>query len=255
MIAMGVMLASILVPAQIVIGDLHGLNTLKHQPQKIAAMEGHFRSYPDGAPLILFGIPDSEAETVHASVEIPNLSSLILHHGWNAPVTGLDAWPKEDRPPVGIVFWSFRIMVGLGFLMFGLGLLSLWARLRRTLYDWPLLHRFALVMGPAGFVAVIAGWVTTEVGRQPWVVYGLLRTADAVSPIASPAVSGSLIAFVIVYFTVFAAGTLYILRLMAHAPAAGEARGPEAPIRTAGITPAPSVEARGGEARTPERRS
>ena len=247
MFSMAMWMLALVAPVQIFVGDLHGLNTLEHQPQKIAAMEGHFRSYPDGAPLILFGIPDSEAETVHASVEIPNLSSLILHHGWNAPVTGLDAWPKEDRPPVGIVFWSFRIMVGLGTLMFLLGLFSLVARIRRRLYDWRPLHLFALVMGPAGFVAVIAGWVTTEVGRQPWVIYGLLRTKDAVSPIAAPGVTGSLIAFVIVYFTVFAAGTIYILKLMAHAPKAGEPRPAEQPIRSAGITPAPAVERRGGE--------
>jgi len=143
-----------------------------------------------------------------------------------------------------VVFWSFRIMVGLGFLMFGLGLFSLWARWRGRLYDSPLLHRFALLMGPSGFVAVIAGWITTEVGRQPWVIYGLLRTEDAVSPIATPGVTGSLIAFVIVYFTVFAAGALYILRLMARPPHAGETEPAEAPIRTAGITPAPAVERR-----------
>jgi cytochrome d ubiquinol oxidase subunit I len=122
-----------------------------------------------------------------------------------------------------------------------LGLWSLLARLRRRLYEWRWLHRLALAMGPAGFVAVIAGWVTTEVGRQPWVVYGLLRTRDAVSPIAAPAVTGSLIAFVLVYFTVFAMGTWYILRLMAAAPHAGESRPAEAPIRSAGITPAASM--------------
>ena len=248
MFSMGMWMLALVAPIQILVGDFHGLNTLEHQPQKIAAMEGHFRSYPDGAPLILFGIPDSQSETVHASVEIPNLSSLILHHDWNAPVTGLSAWPRDERPPVGIVFWSFRIMVGLGLLMFTLGLFSLLARARRRLYAWRPLHLFALLMGPAGFVAVIAGWVTTEVGRQPWVIYGQLRTADAVSPIATPGVTGSLIAFVIVYFTVFAAGTLYILRLMAHAPKAGEPRPAEQPIRTAGITPAPSVDRRGGEA-------
>jgi len=125
--------------------------------------------------------------------------------------------------------------------MFGLGLWSLLARLRGRLYDWSWLHRLALVMGPAGFVAVIAGWVTTEVGRQPWVIYGLLRTRDAVSPIAAPAVGGSLIAFVIVYFSVFAAGTYYIVRLMARPPQAGESAEPDAPIRTAGITPAPGL--------------
>jgi cytochrome bd ubiquinol oxidase subunit I len=244
MFSMAMWMLALVAPLQILAGDLHGLNTLEHQPQKIAAMEGHFRDYPDGAPLILFGLPDSEAETVRASVEIPNLSSLILHHDWNAPVTGLSAYPRDDRPPVGIVFWSFRIMVALGFLMFALGLFSLLARLRRRLYAWRPLHFAALLMGPAGFVAVIAGWVTTEVGRQPWVIYGMMRTEDAVSPIASPGVTGSLIAFVLVYFTVFAAGTLYILRLMADVPAAGEPQPADLPIRTAGITPAPSVDRR-----------
>jgi cytochrome d ubiquinol oxidase subunit I len=133
-------------------------------------------------------------------------------------------------------------MVGLGFLMLGLGLWSLAARVRRSLYDWTWLHRFSLIMGPAGFVAVIAGWITTEVGRQPYVIYNLLRTEDAVSPIAAPAVTGSLIAFVVVYFTVFAAGTIYILKLMAHPPRLSDPEAGEAPIRSAGITPAASVE-------------
>ncbi len=246
MFSMALWMAALVAPVQIVAGDLHGLNTLAHQPQKVMAMEGHFESYPNGAPLILFGFPDSEAETVHAAVEIPNLSSLILHHGWNAPVAGLKTVPRSERPPVEIVFWSFRIMVGLGLLMFALGLFSLVARMRRRLYDWRLLHLFALAMGPAGFVAVIAGWVTTEVGRQPYVIYNLLRTEHAVSPIATPGVTGSLIAFVIVYFTVFAAGAWYILRLMRAAPQAGEHGPEEAPIRSAGITPAPAV-ARDGE--------
>ncbi len=242
MFSMGMWMLALVAPVQIFFGDLHGLNTLEHQPAKVMAMEGHFQSHPDGAPLILFGIPDSAAETVRWSVEIPKLSSLILKHDLNAPLDGLDTIAPEDRPPVGIVFWSFRIMVGLGMLMFGLGLLSLWGRFRKRLYDWPLLHRFALVMGPSGFVAVIAGWVTTEVGRQPWVIYNVLRTRDAVAPIDAPAVATSLTAFVIVYFIVFGAGTLYILKLMGHAPAAQESPPPELPIRTAGITPAPAVE-------------
>jgi cytochrome d ubiquinol oxidase subunit I len=132
-------------------------------------------------------------------------------------------------------------MVGLGFLMLGLGLFSLLARIRGTLYEWALLHRFALAMGPAGFVAVIAGWVTTEAGRQPWTIYGILRTADSVSPLAAPAVGASLAAFVIVYFGVFAAGILYILKLMAHAPSSTEPSEPHAPIRSAGITPASAM--------------
>jgi cytochrome d ubiquinol oxidase subunit I len=254
MFSMAMWMAALVAPVQAVVGDLHGLNTLEHQPAKIAAVEGHFRSHPDGAPLILFGFPDSERETVHAELSVPHLSSLILHHDWNAPVTGLSAWPREDRPPVAIIFWSFRIMVGLGLLMVMLGMWSLWARLRRRLHESPWLHRFALAMAPAGFVAVIAGWVTAEVGRQPWVIHGLLRTEDAVSPIAVPAVTGSLIAFVIVYFTVFAAGTLYILKLMAQPPHPGEPE-PAAPIRSAGITPAPSVEREGPSPRANDRKA
>ena len=241
MFSMAMWMAALVAPIQILAGDLHGLNTLEHQPAKVMAMEGHFQSHPDGAPLILFGIPDSAAERVHGAIEIPKLSSLILKHDPDAPLAGLDSVPKAERPPVGIVFWSFRLMVGLGFLMLALGLCSLVARMRGRLYAWRWLHRFALAMGPAGLVAVIAGWVTTEVGRQPWVIHGLLSTRDAVSPIATPGVTGSLIAFVLVYFTVFAAGTLYILKLMARAPEPHELEAPKAPIRTAGITPAPAL--------------
>jgi cytochrome d ubiquinol oxidase subunit I len=243
MFSMAMWMAALVAPVQIFAGDMHGLNTLEHQPAKVMAMEGHFQSHPNGAPLILFGIPDSEAETVRYAIEIPKASSLILKHDPNAPLAGLDTIPKENRPPVGIIFWSFRIMVGIGFLMLGLGLWSLIARFRGRLYDWPLLHRAALVMGPSGFVAVIAGWVTTEVGRQPWTVYGLLRTADSVSPLAAPAVAASLVAFVLVYFAVFGIGTWYILKLMHHAPHVGEtgvAASERAPIRTAGITPGPA---------------
>jgi cytochrome d ubiquinol oxidase subunit I len=246
MFSMAMWMSALVAPVQIFVGDLHGLNTYEHQRAKVLAMEGHYKSHPEGAPQILFGIPDDEAETVHWSIEIPKLSSFLLEHDSNAPMAGLETVPKEDRPSAEIVFWTFRIMVGLGFLMFALGLWSLFARLRKRLYAWRPLHWFALLMGPAGFVAVIAGWVTTENGRQPWVIYNLLRTEDAVSPIATPGVTGSLIAFVIVYFTVFAAGTWYILKLMSHPPHPAEPEPAEAPIRTAGITPAPSVDRRGG---------
>jgi cytochrome d ubiquinol oxidase subunit I len=234
---------------QIVVGDLHGLNTLEHQPAKVMAMEGHYESHPEGAPLALFGIPDDDEERLKYAVEIPKLSSLILKHDPNAPLAGLKSVPKEDRPSAEIIFWSFRVMVGLGMLMLLLGLWSLLARLRKRLYDWRLLHRFAVLMGPAGFVAVIAGWITTEVGRQPWVIYGLLRTKDAVSPIATPGVTGSLIAFVIVYFAVFAAGGWYILKLMSHPPHQGEPGEADAPIRTAGITPSPAMRGRRSDPR------
>lgn len=241
MFSMAMWMAALVAPVQILAGDQHGLNTLAHQPVKVMAMEGHFDSHADGAPLILFGFPDSRLERVRAAIQIPNLSSLILKHDLHAPLAGLDIVPRSERPPVAIVFWSFRIMVGLGLLMALLGLCSLVARLRRRLYDARLLHRFALFMGPMGFVAVIAGWVTTEVGRQPWLIYGLLRTEEAVSPVAAPAIGASLLAFVIVYFICFAAGTLYILRLMGQPPREGESPPQPGPIRTAGITPAASV--------------
>ncbi len=243
MFSMAMWMAAIVTPLQIFAGDMHGLNTLEHQPAKVMAMEGHFESHIDGAPLILFGIPDSEAKTVRYAIEIPKLSSLILKHDLNAPMDGLDTIPDSEEPPVGMVFWSFRIMVGIGFAMLGVGLWSLYARWRKRLYDWPLLHKAALVMAPSGFVAVLAGWITTEVGRQPYVIYGLLRTADAASPLDAPAVAASLLAFILVYFTVFGIGVWYILRLMGKTPHVGEVgvkRGDTGPIRTAGITPGPT---------------
>lgn len=246
MFSMAMWMAALVAPVQIVVGDAHALNTFEHQPAKILAIEGYYHPYPDGAPWHVIGLPDDESETVRWAVSLPKMGSLGIRHDMNAPMPGLDALPKADRPPAAILFWSFRIMVGLGLLMTLLGAWSLLARLRKRLYGWRWLHRFALLMGPAGFVAVICGWVTTEVGRQPWLIYGLLRTSEGVSPIAAAGVTGSLIAFVIVYFTCFSVGALYILRLMARAPAEGEAASEPGPIRTAGITPAPSV-GRGGE--------
>jgi cytochrome d ubiquinol oxidase subunit I len=249
MFSMAMWMAALVAPLQMFVGDQHGLNSEKYQPVKILGMEGHFESYPAGAPLVLFGFPDSEKATVHQAIAVPHLGSLILHHSWNAPVEGLKTVPRSEWPPVGIIFWSFRIMVGLAILMFGLGLLSLWERARGRLHSAPLLHRFALVMGPSGFVAVIAGWVTTEVGRQPWTIYGHLRTADSVAPIGAPGVSGSLLAFVIVYCAVFGFGIGYILQLMAKPPAAGEPEPLHEPIRTAGITPSPAMTGSDQEAR------
>ncbi len=242
MFSMAMGMITVVAPLQIFAGDQHGLNTLEHQPVKVMAMEGHFQSHPDGAPLVLFGWPDEAAGKNLFAVEIPKASSLILKHSWDAPLKGLDTVDRKDWPPVPVVFWSFRIMVGMGMLMLALAAFSLLARMRRHLYDWPLLHRFALAMGPAGFVAVIAGWVTTEVGRQPYTVYGLLRTVDSVSALDAPAVGASLMAFVIVYFFAFGAGTYYILRLMSHPPHRGE-EGPQRdhPVRAAGITPGPAV--------------
>src|ERR1700674_875340 len=158
MFSMAMWMAALVAPIQILAGDQHGLNTLEHQPVKIMAMEGHFDSHPNGAPLILFGLPDEAAAKVKYAIEIPKMGSLILKHSPNAPLAGLDTVPRENWPPVPITFWSFRIMVGMGFLMLGLGLLSLWARWRGTLYEFRLLHVFAVAMAPAEPIAVLAGW-------------------------------------------------------------------------------------------------
>jgi cytochrome d ubiquinol oxidase subunit I len=246
MFSMAMWMATLVAPIQILAGDQHGLNTLEHQLAKVMAMEGHFQSHKDGAPLVLFGWPDMTDAKIKYAIEVPKLSSLILKHSLDAPLAGLDTVPRENWPPVPITFWSFRVMVGLGFLIMALGLFSLLMRLRGKLYEARLLHIFALAMGPAGFIAVLAGWITTETGRQPFTVYGLLRTVESASPLAAPAVASSLIAFIIVYFTVFAAGVIYILRLMAQPPHHGE-QGPrsDVPARAAGITPAAGAVAEG----------
>lgn len=214
MFSMAMWMALLVAPLQVVVGDLHGLNTQEYQPAKVAAMEGHFETQTQ-APLYLFGLPNMEEARVDYGVAIPGLGSLILKHDVNAEVMGLDAFPRDEWPNVPIVFWAFRIMVGIGMLMVLAGLWSGLQRLRGRLYEGRTLQRFVLLMGPLGFVAVVAGWVVTEVGRQPWVIYGLLRTADAASPIAKEGVAGSLFAFIVVYFLVFGAGTFYILRKMA----------------------------------------
>ena len=171
----------------------------------------------------------------------PPRRTVVIGISINAPLAGLDTIPDENEPPVPIVFWAFRIMVALGLAMVGLGMWSLIARWRKKLYDWTWLHRAAVVMGPSGFVAVLAGWVVTEVGRQPFTVYGLLRTADSASPLDAPAVAASLLAFVVVYFAVFGMGVWYILQMMRKPPEAHEPPPSDAPIRSAGITPAPQV--------------
>ena len=247
MFSMAMWMAAIVAPIQIFAGDMHGLNTLEHQPVKVMAMEGHFDSHSEGAPLILFGIPNTEEKRIDYALEIPKLSSLILKHDLNAPLAGLDTIPDDKEPPVAIVFWSFRVMVAIGFAMLGVGVFSLWCRWKGTLHSNHWLHRVALVMGPSGFVAVLAGWITTEVGRQPYTVYGHLLTADSISPIAAPAVAASLIAFIVVYFIVFGAGTFYILRLMGRLPRDPMPDLDDGPIRTSGTTPASQTGHHGGK--------
>jgi cytochrome d ubiquinol oxidase subunit I len=237
MFSMALWMAALVAPIQIFVGDLHGLNTLEYQPAKVMAMEGHYDSHPEGAPLILFGIPNAVDKRIDYAIQIPKLSSLILKHDLNAPLDGLDTIPDEDEPPVAIIFWSFRIMISIGFAMLGVGIWSLWARMRGRLYQAKWLHRVAILMGPSGFVAVLAGWITTEVGRQPFTVYGLLRTSDSLAPVAAEAVAASLLAFIIVYFFVFGAGTFYIIQMMGKVPGTVNLGLNDGPIRTAGITP------------------
>ncbi|WP_085585875.1 cytochrome ubiquinol oxidase subunit I [Thalassospira mesophila] len=218
MFSMAMWLITIFAPLQIIAGDMHGLNTLEHQPAKIAAMEGHFETSKGSTPLILFGWPDMAAGKTKYAVEIPYLGSIILTHTLDGEIRGLNEFAPEDRPNATILFWSFRIMVGLGTLMLLIAVGSLWARHRKTLFDCKWLHRFALIMGPSGFIAILAGWVTTEVGRQPWVIYGIMRTADAGSPVSPVAIAGSLAAFFVAYAIVFGVGTAYILRAMRQDP-------------------------------------
>jgi cytochrome d ubiquinol oxidase subunit I len=227
MFSMAMWMAAIVTPIQIEAGDQHGLNTLEHQPAKIAAIEGHWRSKPgEGVPLVLFGWPDMATETTKYALQIPHLGSVILTHTWDGQFRGLAEFPAEDRPDSTVVFWTFRVMAGLAFLMLALGLWSLWLRFKGDLYDSPLFLRFALVMGSSGLIAILAGWLTTEIGRQPWVVYGVMRTKDAVSNHSPLALTLSLGVFIVMYCIVFGTGVFYVLKLVALGP---QDLGPERP--------------------------
>ena len=223
MLSMALSLLVWLAPLQVVIGDLHGLNTLKYQPAKVAALEAHWET-GTSVPLILFAFPDPKAETNHYELAIPKLGSLILTHDWNGEVKGLKSFPPEDRANPIIPFFAFRIMVGIGLIMIAVGIVGAILWLRGTLFTsrW-CLHTLTWV-SPLGFLAVLAGWFTAEVGRQPWTVYGVLRTADAVSPVPGGSVFTSIILFVLVYGIIFGAGLYYIIKLVQ--------RGPEEPTPT-----------------------
>jgi cytochrome d ubiquinol oxidase subunit I len=241
MFSMAMWMAVVVAPIQVLAGDQHGLNTLRHQPAKVAAIEGDWETRA-GTPLILFGMPNMAEERTDWTVEIPHLGALVLTHSWDGAIKGLKAFPPELRPPAPVVFWAFRIMVGLGLLMAAVGLWGAWLRVRGQLYVSAWLRRVVVVMAPAGFLALLAGWTVTEVGRQPFTVYGVLRTADSVSPVAMPGVASSLAAFIVVYLIVFGAGAVFLLRLLRRPPSVGESGPPTGvPIRSAGITPAPAI--------------
>lgn len=223
MMAMGLWLLLIVAPIQAVIGDFHGLNTLAYQPAKIAALEGHWRNEGEGGtPLILFGWPDMEREETRFKVEIPRLGGLILAHDWDGKVPALTEFAPRDRPNSTVVFWTFRLMVGLGVLMIALGAWGAWLWRRGSLWRARGFLRFALLMGPAGIVAMLAGWFTTEIGRQPWTVYGLLRTADAVSAHGATELGVTLLLFVLIYCAVFGTGIGYLFRLIRVGPQPNE---------------------------------
>jgi cytochrome d ubiquinol oxidase subunit I len=217
MFGMAMIMAIFVAPMQLVLGDMHGLNTLEHQPAKVAAMEGLWDT-TRGAPLKLFGLPDQEEETTKYALEIPKITSLILTHDLDGEVKGLKEWPKEDRPPVAWVFWTFRIMVGIGMLMIATGLIALVLHFKKRLFDTRWFQYWCMALTPAGFIAVLVGWFVTEIGRQPFIVYGVMRTAESVSPVLGQSVAMSLAAFVIVYAFVFGAGIYYILHLIGKGP-------------------------------------
>jgi cytochrome bd ubiquinol oxidase subunit I len=228
MLSMAMWMVLIVAPVQIAVGDAHGLMTREHQPAKIAAIEGHWQNQPGASvPLILFGWPDMTAETTRYALEVPHLGSLVLTHSWNGQIAGLKDFTPEDRPDSTIVFWTFRVMVGLGFLMVLLGLWSAWARWQKVLFESRNFLRFALTMGPAGLIAILAGWMTTEIGRQPWVVYGVMRTSDAVSNHSALELSVTLILFIVLYTAVFGTGIRYLLKLVAKGPGPLDGHFPE----------------------------
>jgi cytochrome bd ubiquinol oxidase subunit I len=244
MLKLAVAFAAIAVPLQIFVGDLHGLNVGEHQPVKLAAMEAHWEDKPagEGVPLVLFAVPNEAAERNDYEVAIPKLGSVLLTHSIDGEIQPLKAVPASERPPVAPVFYAFRVMVGLGFAMLLVTFASLWAWQRRLLFDarsW--LSRWALngwrALTFAGFVAILAGWYVVEIGRQPYVVYGLLRTSDAISPnITAAAVMGSLITFAVVYAIVFGAGIWYLHQLVRkgpqpHEPAPDTEAGDKTPAR------------------------
>jgi cytochrome d ubiquinol oxidase subunit I len=240
MLSMTLWLLTVLVPLQIFLGDLQGLNTLQYQPAKLAAIEAHW-TREARAPLILFAVPDQEAQTDRDTIEVPLLGSMILTHDVNGVVPGLKDFPSRDRPPVIIPFLAFRIMVGIGLLMLALVAAGLWLRLRRRLYDTRWFLRALIWATPLGFIAVVAGWTTTEVGRQPWTVYGVMRTAQSVTPsLTGFDVLLSLAGYMAVYCIMFPAGLWFVLRIVRGGVSPEEETPVEAGRPSAPVKPVPA---------------
>ncbi len=223
MLRMAIGLTAVLAPLQLVIGDQHGLDTLKYQPIKIAAMEAHWDGTKPGA-FHIFAWPDEKTETNRYALSIPNASSLVLTHRLHGLFTGLKSVPPSDRPPVAIVFFAFRIMLALGFFMIGAALFGAFLWWRGSLFETRWYLQIMAHTWWVGFVAVMAGWITTESGRQPWIVEKILRTADASSPVIGASIAVTLVLFVLAYGVVFSFGIYYINRLID--------RGPEGPSET-----------------------
>jgi cytochrome bd ubiquinol oxidase subunit I len=216
--SMAMWMALVLAPLQIVIGDMQGRNTLAYQPTKVAAMEGLWETMR-GAPMTLIAWPDKEAETNLFAIDVPNLASVYLTHSWEGEVQGLKAVPPADRPYVPIVFFAFRTMVGIGILLLATAFTGAVLRRRGRLFDTRWFQMLAMAVTPLGFLAVLAGWTTTEVGRQPWVIYGQLRTVDAVGPVAAEAVSLTLAIFVLLYNVLLVAFLWFAARIAIQGPA------------------------------------
>jgi len=218
MLSMTLWLLLVLVPLQIFLGDQHGLNTLEYQPAKLAAIEGDFKTETP-TPLNLLAIPDQNAGTDRFDISIPRLGSIILTHTWSGTVKGLDQFPRRDWPTVIFPFMAFRLMVGVGLLMLALVIWGNWMRRGGRLFRNARFLRVLEFAAPLGFIAVIAGWVTTETGRQPWTVYGLLRTADSVSPsLTGGEVLISLVCYTITYIFIFGAGLMVMSRIIHRGP-------------------------------------
>jgi cytochrome d ubiquinol oxidase subunit I len=215
---MCVVMLAVATPLQLFVGHEHGLNTFEHQPVKVAAMEGAWETKA-GAPLILFAIPDAANETNHFEIKIPYLASIVLTHSADGVVPGLLEVPADERPPVGIVFWTFRIMVGLGMIFIAISLLSALQLYRGQLFESRLLLKAYTWLIPAPFIAVVTGWFVTEVGRQPWMIQGIMRLEEAVTP----SVTGwmalvTLIGYIAVYSVVFSAGVFYLRKVIKEGP-------------------------------------